>query len=283
MLQAHAAAKLNLFLHVTGRRADGYHLLQSLVVFTDIGDRLSATRADAMWLEVNGPFGKSPALAGENLVMKAARLLQETTGCSKQAHLILEKHLPIGAGIGGGSADAAAALKLLCELWEITLSDTDLHALALRLGSDVPACLHSRPLIMSGTGEQLEPLTLEGQLHLVLANPGKTLLTAPVFQRFHEPMRTPMQIAPRLSFTALLELLNATGNDLEAPAMELVPEIGSILETLRSQPGCLLARMSGSGATCFGLFRHPQEAADAENLLATQYPDWWVKAARSIS
>lgn len=281
MRQAHAAAKLNLFLHITGRRADGYHLLQSLVVFTDIGDRIRAVRADAMQLDITGPFGQSPALTGENLVMKAARLLQETTGCHLQAHLALEKNLPVGAGIGGGSADAAAALRLLSEVWELNLPDVILHTLALRLGSDVPACLHNRPLVMSGTGEQLEPVTLEEPLHLVLANPGKSLLTAPVFQRFRGPMRQPIRIQAQLSFPALLELLQANGNDLEIPATELMPEIGQVLQRLSAQPGCLLARMSGSGATCFGLFAHPQEAAQAEAALAHQHPDWWVKAAHS--
>jgi 4-diphosphocytidyl-2-C-methyl-D-erythritol kinase len=290
-LSEFAPAKVNLFLHVTGRRADGYHLLDSLAVFCPVGDRLHATPAEQLSLTVEGPFGA--ALAGEtdNLVLRAARALSGVAG----ARIVLEKHLPVASGIGGGSADAAAALRLLTRLWDLPLAappgapapapalapalaasapPAALLQIALTLGADVPVCLASRPARMGGVGEALSPAPALPPAGMVLVNPGAALATAVVFRArtaaFSPPAELPTSWADAPAMAADLAKLR---NDLQPSAITLLPLIGTVLAALTAVPGCLLARMSGSGATCFGLFPDAPTAEAAARALAR--PGWW--------
>lgn len=281
-----APAKINLFLHVTARRDDGYHELESLVVFARDAtacDRLTAAPAAELSLAVGGPQAAALQDAGDdNLVLRAARLLQPmnmAAGIPRGAALALHKVLPVASGIGGGSADAAAALHCLRALWNIAIDDEALAAAALKLGADVPVCLLGRAATMSGIGETLVPVPALPSFWLVLANPGITLATKDVFAalggRF-SPAR-PLERRPA-SAADLAILLRARRNDLEAPARFLAPEIDPVLAALAAQSGCLLARLSGSGATCFGLFAGQREAEIAARGLARAYPRWWVAA-----
>ena len=273
MLEAFAPAKVNLFLHVVGRRADGYHLLDSLAVFASVGDRLEARPAGAIGLELTAAASGLPDGDG-NLVLRAARALAGAAGVSAGAALRLEKVLPVASGLGGGSADAAAALRVLMRLWGVVLPARQLADMALMLGADVPVCLDSRPARMGGVGEVLAPAPALPELGLVLVNPGVPVATAAVFAAraggFSAPAALP---AGWTSAAALAGDLARLSNDLEAPAIALAPPIGVVLAALRALPGCLLARMSGSGATCFGLFAGAAMASAAATILAR--PGWW--------
>ncbi|HUZ62901.1 MAG TPA: 4-(cytidine 5'-diphospho)-2-C-methyl-D-erythritol kinase [Acetobacteraceae bacterium] len=273
MLEAFAPAKVNLFLHVVGRRADGYHLLDSLAVFASVGDRLEARPAGAIGLELTAAASGLPDGDG-NLVLRAARALAGAAGVSAGAALRLEKVLPVASGLGGGSADAAAALRVLMRLWGVVLPARQLADIALALGADVPVCLDSRPARMGGVGEVLAPAPALPELGLVLVNPGVPVATAAVFAAraggFSAPAALP---AGWTSAAALAGDLARLSNDLEAPAIALAPPIGVVLAALRALPGCLLARMSGSGATCFGLFAGAAMASAAATILAR--PGWW--------
>jgi len=275
-----APAKLNLYLQVTGRRPDGYHLIDSLVVFAGIGDRLGAAPAPTLTLTATGRFAASLPAAADNLVLRAAAGLAAALGRDAGAALQLDKALPVAAGIGGGSADAAAALLALSELWRSPLDVARLDAIALRLGADVPACLRSQPLQMAGIGERLTPVEGLPPLWSVLVNPGVALATRSVFAAHDGRFSAPMPFV-RLPATAaaLAAALRERRNDLEPPARTLCPIIGEVLAALAAQPGCLLARMSGSGASCFGLFAAAAAAAAAANSLASARPDWWIAAA----
>ncbi|HVH01575.1 MAG TPA: 4-(cytidine 5'-diphospho)-2-C-methyl-D-erythritol kinase [Amaricoccus sp.] len=266
-----APAKVNLALHVTGRRPDGYHELDSLAVFPRVGDRLFATPAPGLTLAVEGRFAGALA-AADNLVLRAARLL----GSGRGAALSLDKALPVAGGIGGGSADAAAALRLLARLWDVPLPGA---AAVLGLGADVPVCLAGLPSRMRGIGERLEPLPLPG-FWLVLANPGVRLETAAVFAALAGRFGPPLPAPPAFADAATLAgWLAARRNDLEAPAVGLAPPLAAVLSALAAQPGCALARMSGSGATCFGLFDAAGPAEAAAATLRRARRDWWVAAA----
>lgn len=269
-----APAKLNLDLLVTGRRADGYHLLDSLVVFLDLGDTLAVEPGPALELAVTGPMAAGLDAGPGNLVLRAARALAERAGVVAGARLTLEKHLPVAAGIGGGSADAAAALRLLDRFWGTGLPPADLAALAGPLGADVPVCLAGRPARMLGVGDRLEPVPGLPALDLVLANPRRPLATAAVFQA--------LELAPGAARPpGAARDLAGSRNDLEAPARRLMPEIGALLAALAAEPGCGLARMSGSGPTCFGLFPDAAAARAAAARLAGRHPGWWLAACRS--
>jgi 4-diphosphocytidyl-2-C-methyl-D-erythritol kinase len=275
MLTETAAAKINLHLHVVGRRDDGYHLLDSLVVFAGTGDQLTAAPADDLRLSLTGPFAGGLAEEGDNLVLRAARALAQQAGITPAAHLTLEKHLPVASGIGGGSADAAAALRLLCRLWRIDPDAEDLHRIARGLGADVPVCLAGQPARMAGIGEVLLPAPPLPPFGMVLVNPGVGIATPAVFKArsgaFSNQAELPAGWPDAL---ALAETLHILGNDLEAPARQLVPVIGDVLDVLAADPSCLLARMSGSGATCFGLYETPQAARVAAAGLPRS--GWWV-------
>jgi 4-diphosphocytidyl-2-C-methyl-D-erythritol kinase len=272
MLHEAAPAKVNLFLHVTGRRADGYHLLDSLVAFAGAGDRLHAADADSLSLSLTGRFGAALSAEPDNLVLRAALALARAAGRPPRARLVLDKALPVASGIGGGSADAAAALRVLARLWGVPGATPEL---ALTLGADVPVCLGSRAARMGGVGEILAPAPLLPRCGLVLANPGFGVSTPEVFRArtggFSAPAILPEGWADAAAMAADLARLR---NDLEAPALALRPAIGEVLASLRALPGSLLARMSGSGATCFAVFSDPAAAAAAAAGL--RGPGWWV-------
>jgi 4-diphosphocytidyl-2-C-methyl-D-erythritol kinase len=277
-----AWAKVNLTLQVTGRRADGYHELESLVVFADVGDLLTIepVESNSLTLAVQGPQAGPLLYEHDNLVMLAAEALCKRAGVRAGAAITLTKNLPVASGIGGGSADAAAALRGLTRLWQLDLPAAELAELALTLGADVPVCLRGDAAIMSGIGEELQPLAALPPLWLLLVNPGVAVSTSAVFRslagkfsKVREPRLPPIGLAP------FIDWLAARGNDLQAPACRIAPAVAEVLAALDDTDDCLLARMSGSGATCFGLFESESAARSAAALLAETHPDWWVAPA----
>jgi 4-diphosphocytidyl-2-C-methyl-D-erythritol kinase len=280
-LVANAPAKVNLTLRVTGRRADGYHNIESVVTFADLCDRLSWTPTDKLTLAVVGPGAGQTGADVENLVLKAARALAARVAGIKLGAFRLEKNVPVAAGLGGGSADAAAALRLLAEANNLAVDDPRLVAAAGATGADVPVCLDPRPRLMRGIGDILStPLPLP-RLSAVLANPGVALRTKLVFSRWMpsaDPARPldPAALAKMQNEEQLLDLLAGQPNDLEAPAIALAPAIAGVLAALRGLPGCRLARMSGSGATCFALFSSAAESVSAAKTLRAKFPQWWI-------
>jgi 4-diphosphocytidyl-2-C-methyl-D-erythritol kinase len=270
---AFAPAKVNLTLHVTGRRADGYHRLDSLVVFAGVGDRLSLTPAADTRLTVDGPFAAGVPADGTNLVLRAAALMD------RAARIRLEKNLPAASGIGGGSADAAATLRALSAMGARPRSP-DHAAAVLALGADVPVCLAGRPCRMEGIGEKLSPIPPLPPLWLVLVNPGVAVATGAVFAalagRFGAPMALPGRFTDAPDLAAWLATQR---NDLEPPALALAPAVGQALDALRGQPDCLLARMSGSGGTCLGLFASAPAARAAAARIAAAPSRWWSVSA----
>ena len=273
-VEAFAPAKVNLTLHVTGRRADGYHLLESLVVFPDVGDRLSFAPADTLSLEVCGPLADGVPTDGRNLCIRAAQLF----GTGNGAHITLEKHLPHGAGIGGGSADAAATLRGLSALWGLPLPNA---AEASALGADVPVCLAApKARVMRGIGEVLEPAPSLPAFTMLLVNPRVETPTGAIFAALvaRGGIENPPMPEMPAGFAGLAELalwLKRTRNDLEETAADFAP-IGAVKSAIEAQPGCALARMSGSGSTCFGIFASAGPAEAAAAAIRRAYPDWWV-------
>jgi 4-diphosphocytidyl-2-C-methyl-D-erythritol kinase len=282
LLAETAPAKVNLTLRVLGRRAEGYHEISSLVVFADCGDRLVLTPGDELALTVGGPRSAQAGADADNLVLKAASALAARIPGLVLGAFHLDKDLPVAAGLGGGSADAAAALRLLARANALGRDDPHLYEAARATGADVPVCLDPRPRLMWGIGEKLSaPLDLP-PLHAVLANPGVVVPTKLVFAGWTSAT-TPaagldLAAASKLANPdALLGCLAKQPNDLEAPAIALAPTIADVLAALRSLAGCRLARMSGSGATCFGLFDSAAAAQSAAKLLRDKYPQWWVR------
>jgi 4-diphosphocytidyl-2-C-methyl-D-erythritol kinase len=284
-VDAFAPAKVNLYLHVTGRRADGYHLLDSLIAFADVGDRLTAESSGVLSLEVSGPEAPSLPFADEdNLVLRAARLLAAHAGIATGAALRLQKNLPVAAGIGGGSSDAAAALRALRQLWQVSVGDAALCALAARLGADIPACVGGHAVWVAGIGERIEPAAALPKAGILLANPRTKLPTAAVFAARRGPFGDPGRFEPMPAGVAgLAQTLMRCRNDLTDAAIGLVPEIGGVLASLGALPGALLARMSGSGATCFALFRDRCAAERAREALAAAEPRWWCAAGGFVA
>lgn len=292
MITRLAAAKVNLDLRVIGRRADGYHELDSLVVFPSIGDLLTFEPAPALTLQVEGPEAASlrDLPPDENLVLRAAEQLRSVTGTQAGARITLRKELPVAAGLGGGSADAAACLSGLSELWSLETDRSEIFRIGLELGADVPACLNGEACYLTGIGEALEPLDSFPSFGILLVNPGIALSTPRVFKalegRFSAARSAPTSYDPsahgseKRGREALLTALSASVNDLQAPAVGLVPQIAGCLDALGEAPGCLLARMSGSGASCFGLFALPEEAAAAAASIQRLQPAWWVAHGR---
>lgn len=282
-LTSRAPAKINLSLHIVGRRQDGYHELESLVCFAGAADILRFTPADDLSLTLEGPTASLAGPDHDNLVLRAARLLSERNPCRTGAfHLI--KRLPVAAGIGGGSSDAAAALRLLARANAISLEHPSVLDAARRTGSDVPVCIGARARMMRGVGDILEAPLVLPPLFAVLINPGVAVETPPVFRKlgYERGETRPQNVHPPvpegLSFDALIDVLTQTRNDMQAAAKELAPVIADVIEQLRSAPDCKLARMSGSGATCFGLFRTCHEAAQAARSIRARRPGWWIKA-----
>jgi 4-diphosphocytidyl-2-C-methyl-D-erythritol kinase len=281
MARRTAWAKVNLTLHITGRRADGYHELDSLIVFAGVGDTIEIAPGPDISLELEGPFAATlGAERSDNLVIGAARALAERFEVSAGARLRLIKELPVAAGLGGGSADAAAALRGLVAFWGIEAPESELYALALTLGADIPVCLAGRPSFVAGIGERVVPAPALPPAWLVLVNPGLPLSTAAVFAARKGEFSAPARWREPISdLRALAARLLACRNDLEAPAQELVPEIREAMATLRDTAGCMLARMSGSGASCYGLYAVEAAAAAAARRITTTRPGWWVRAA----
>jgi len=310
-----APAKLNLYLHVTGKRDDGYHTLDSLVAFADIGDVITVEPYEGLSLSLTGPYAADVPSGPDNLVLKAARLLAERSGIQANAHITLEKNLPVASGIGGGSADAAATLRALVKLWSLKLSDEQIQQaanligddsntrltletlfsswsadlcsaqmddLALSLGADVPVCLEGRTVFMGGIGEHLTLAPpLPSPVWIVLVNPHVALSTPSVFKARTDDFSKaqPFYETPK-DVQGLVKLLAQRKNDLAAPAIALAPKIQDVLDALNIQNDCLLARMSGSGATCFAIFPSQASAQSARDNLAEIQPLWWVQAAQ---
>lgn len=275
VLSEFAPAKVNLFLHLRGRRADGYHLLESLAVFPRLGDRLWAEPAEGLSLAIDGPFGSSLAADADNLVLKAALRLSDARAPGRGAALRLEKTLPVASGIGGGSADAAAALRLLGRLWGVAPP----AELALALGADVPVCLRASAQMMGGIGERLAPGPRMPSAAIVLVNPLVGVPTGAVFAgltRRDCPPAPPPPAAGFAAFQPLVDWLAACRNDLTEAAIACCPPVSEVLEALAPAP---LARMSGSGATCFGLFPNLAEAEALADRIRQARPGWWTQAA----
>lgn len=279
-----APAKLNLFLHVTGRRDDGYHTLQSLMVFVDVGDVLFFAPHDGLFLDLDGPFaGDLNEDPHRNLAYRAAQLLSAEYRVPARARILLRKNLPVASGIGGGSADAAAALRGLARLWQLPAEEERLQKIALQLGADVPACLIGRPVLAEGIGEKTAFMPHLPEMHFVLVNPMQAAPTAEVFRRYQPRFSAPMQFSGRRkSMQEWMADLGRYRNDLTDAALSLVPHIGPVLSALAATPNCRIARLSGSGATCFGLYENAPAALAAVNKLRAEHPQWWVAAAKPV-
>lgn len=275
-----APAKINLTLHVTGQRADGYHLLDSLVVFCGIGDQVTVQVAKTMSLALTGPFATEIPAGADNLVMRAAKAFSGSFGFA----ITLEKNLPPSSGLGGGSADAAATIRAVLRLQEgceqrshLSSPEAD-RAAILALGADVPVCLGAQPARMRGIGERLDWLSHFPRAYIALVNPRVAVPTPEVFNALHQKQNPPMpdHLPEWPDAVSLARWLATQRNDLEAPARTIAPVIGAVLDLLHAQPGALMARMSGSGATCFALFATERAAQAAADAVANAQPGWWT-------
>ncbi|MBP8247572.1 MAG: 4-(cytidine 5'-diphospho)-2-C-methyl-D-erythritol kinase [Phenylobacterium sp.] len=281
-----APAKINLFLHVGAPGADGYHPLCSLMVFADVGDRVTLHEGEALAVKVRGPFADQLADEGDNLVLRAARaLLTKARGPQALRAFTLEKRLPVAAGLGGGSSDAGAALRLMREDMTPRLDDAALEAIASGLGADGAACLWGRPVVAQGRGERLSAAPGLPILEAVLVNPGVSVSTPAVYAAFDDAgafgdIEPPPMPDAFESVEEVAGWLATTRNDLEAPAVALAPAIGDVLATLADEPEALIARMSGSGATCFALCQSEVEAETLAERIMAMKPDWWVQRCR---
>jgi 4-diphosphocytidyl-2-C-methyl-D-erythritol kinase len=278
-----APAKINLALHVTGRRPDGYHLIETLVAFTRFGDRLTIAEADRDGFAVSGPFAAAVPADGDNLVVKAVAALRAHAGGGPPVSITLEKNLPVASGIGGGSSDAATAMRALVDLWRLDIDAAELSRIGLTLGADLPMCLAARPLIARGVGEAISEVHGFPPVGTVLVNPGKAVATADIFAALERRDGSPLPPLPRhLDFHALCNWLETTRNDLEAPASRQEPSIDAALKALR-KAGAHFVRMSGSGATCYGLFESGNLAKRAAASIRARQPGWFVAATRFMS
>ncbi|BCG74680.1 4-diphosphocytidyl-2-C-methyl-D-erythritol kinase [Mesorhizobium sp. 113-1-2] len=281
----HAHAKINLALHVTGRRPDGYHLIDSLAVFTRFGDRVEIALADSDDFTVSGRYAPAVPLDAGNLVLKARDALRREAGPERTPSVAikLEKNLPVASGVGGGSSDAAAVLRGLAQTWGLDMGGAELARIGLSLGADVPMCLAAKPLVARGIGEALSIVPDFSALGLVLVNPGTPVSTADVFAALSHRDNEPLPPLPRrIDFHSLRNWLDVTRNDLEPAALALQPAIGRALSWL-DKAGSGFSRMSGSGATCFGLFETGNVAKRAAAEIRSRQPDWFVAATRSMS
>ncbi|MFP4313444.1 MAG: 4-(cytidine 5'-diphospho)-2-C-methyl-D-erythritol kinase [Alphaproteobacteria bacterium] len=284
-LKIFAPAKINLFLHVTGKRADGYHTLESLISFANIGDTLTLSAAKEPALSMSGPFAKSfkPAELdsspqSKNLLMKALWGLSRLYKRPPSFHVLLEKNLPLSAGIGGGSADAAALIWGVLSQWGTPPDQDEFDQFLLSLGADTPVCLHSSAAFVSGIGDNIKKMEHIPEMPIVLVNPLKPCPTASVFKalegQYCQPVSMPKHFNDAHDLSAFLKKQN---NCLEKSAQDFVPDIENILNALRYANGCLLSRMSGSGASCFGLFDTTENAQKARHAIAEENPDWWAE------
>ena len=279
----HAPAKINLYLNVIGRRSDGYHELDSLVGFTAHGDLIQAKLHEKLYFQINGPFGSSLQVNDDNLIVRAARALVKETNYAGGAHITLKKNLPVASGIGGGSADAAATLKALNLLWETRLVDEELAALGLKLGADIPVCLLSKAARMSGVGERVSRVEGLPPLGVLLINPGIPISTFKVFQMHRGNFSSKTKLQPIGDTEVLYDFLAHQKNDLQDLAIQIAPGISEVLDILSAEPDCRLVRLSGSGATCFGLFDNETLAKESGRSISRNYPNWWVQPTHFIS
>jgi len=285
-LVEHAPAKINLTLHIVGRRSDGYHELESLVAFAAVGDQIELVPGETLSLEVRGPFANALGVGDDNLLLKAASELSRRVKGLRLGRFTLTKHLPVASGIGGGSADAAAALRLLARANSLVSDDPRLFAAAAAVGADVPVCVDPRARMMRGIGEILSAPIALPEFPAVLVNPGVPVETRAVFAALacerattaYSERSDTMLVKNGLSRAALLDALTSARNDLEPIAIEIEPEIGDVLAALRATEGCRLVRMSGSGATCFALFDSASAAAEAARSVQAVRPMWWVRS-----
>ncbi len=288
MIVAHAHAKINLALHVTGRRGDGYHDLDSLVAFADLHDALTLSRHDRYCLTVHGPHARallSPhATSGQNMIDKAVALLSRDVDMRVQKVAInLQKNLPVAAGLGGGSADAAAALTGIVALFNINITPSRLQRLAAKLGSDVPVCVHGRACRMRGRGDVIALVPSLPDLALLLVNPAVAVTTPQVFSGLTTATNRPLPEFPKaFSTTGFITWLQGCRNDLLPPALTLAPVIGETIAAIKILPGCLYTSMSGSGATCFGLFETREQAKTARRHIKRDHPHWWSQTAKLL-
>lgn len=286
MIIEHAPAKINLALHVTGQRQDGYHELSSLVAFADYGDVLTLLQSRDDRFHIEGEFAPDLGEDADNLVNRARALLENLpearNGRRQTLAITLEKNLPVASGIGGGSADAAASLRALNKIWGLNLGLPRLQKLSRELGADLSMCVTSRAALVSGIGNDIEPVAPFPALPAVLVNPLIEVPTPAVFKELTTKTNAPMPSLPRngLMLSALIDYLVECRNDLEAPARRVAPAIDDVLMALRGDRNCLLARMSGSGATCFALFATDDQATMAGKALADTRPDWWIRVCR---
>lgn len=273
-----APAKINLFLHITGKRPDGYHCLESLISFADIGDEVTLEAADDFILRIDGPFAGQLPETSDNLISDAFKRLSAETGHPLNVAVTLTKNLPIGAGIGGGSADAAAAIRLLLKHWNIFVNEEVLNPFLLSIGADVPVCFANQTSFVSGIGEVVEPMGLIEPIPALIVNPGSFLSTPEVFKQGVAQYSHPIKYIVPTSKDELMAFLKAQHNDLEVPAIACLPVINEVLRKIQEQQGCEFARMSGSGATCFGLFETKEQADLAGKEIRKQHPEWWVQS-----
>jgi 4-diphosphocytidyl-2-C-methyl-D-erythritol kinase len=275
-----APAKINLYLHVTGRRADGLHDLDSLVVFAGIGDDIAVSHASCIDFAVDGPFAHAVPSCPNNLVVRAAHALAELGKVTTGSKIRLTKRLPVASGIGGGSADAAAVIYALLRLWRLRPEPSRLKDMAMALGADVPVCMAGRPMFVGGAGETLIQAPPLPACWLVLANPLREVSTALVFKERQGTFSAASRFTETpANVSHLTTILQSRNNDLAAAARNILPEVGAVLDALAELPGALLSRMSGSGATGFALFSDQNEAESAAASLRKVWPEWWVAAA----
>ncbi len=281
-----APAKINLYLHVTGRLDNGYHTLDSLVGFADIGDKITIEPANNFTLEINGAYANDfgakehdASSHSSNLVVQAVWALSHLVQKIPDIRITLTKNLPLASGLGGGSSDAAAVIRGLLQWWGISPETHNLLPLMSALGADVPACLHCKAVRMRGIGEILDPAPSMCKVAILLVNPGKNCPTADIFTHYDAPFKEPISLPETLdNFEDLIEFLKAQSNDLEEIALQKIPDIEHVIKTLTTQEGCALSRMSGSGASVFGLFENEEQAKKAAATLSNQNSDWWVKS-----
>lgn len=269
-------AKINLFLHVTGKRDDGYHELDSLVTFCDLHDVIKVKEADKFYFLFDGPFSSS-INAADNLCVKAAKLFASHYNIDLQCHIRLEKNIPVAAGLGGGSADAAATIRALYKFFEVK-EDIRFFEKLVMLGADIPVCLQQKNSFMRGVGEQIEFVDLP-KIYFVLINPNKACATKEVFAKFSDEFM-PDQKVDVSTYNELIDFLEKVSNQLEKPSSEIVEDIAAIKELLLQQKGCDIARLTGSGATCFGLFKDYDLASKAAGAIRSEHLDWWVVATK---
>jgi len=279
-----APAKINLYLHITAKRRDGYHSLESLVAFANYGDEISVAPSDKLTLTINGPCSKGLQSNADNIVIKAAKLLANSNGVDQKAKITLTKNLPISSGMGGGSADAAATLHALSKLWNLSLKTIDFSNLAEKLGADVSVCLKNTPSIITGIGEKVMLAPKLPNLWFILVNPGIPVSTRKVFAAHKEKNSATHAFKTRpQTVKELASLLSEFRNDLTPAAIETAPIIEEVLKVVQAEKKQLLTRLSGSGATCFALFEEKNAAVEAARGLKMKYPKWWIKATALYS